>query len=87
MTAEKIGLAQELAFVNGGYQANLIGMSIPGRAPFTCKDIGIDCPFEAFAKNDHELMRKVIVHTETAHSMPFLSADVILKVKNAMKKQ
>jgi predicted small metal-binding protein len=51
-----------------------------------CKDIGIDCPFEAHGTTNHELMRKFIDHAEPTHKMPVLSADVILKVQNAIKK-
>ena len=34
----------------------------------------------------YELMKKFIDHTETAYKMPVLSADVIFKVQNAIKK-
>jgi predicted small metal-binding protein len=51
-----------------------------------CKDIGIDCPFEAHGTTNHELMRKFIDHAEPAHKMHVLSADVIFKVQNAIKK-
>jgi predicted small metal-binding protein len=53
---------------------------------FMCKDIGIDCPFEAHGTTNHELMRKFIDHAEPAHKMHVLSADVIYKVQNAIKK-
>ncbi|HZK30860.1 MAG TPA: DUF1059 domain-containing protein [Methanoregula sp.] len=53
---------------------------------FMCKDIGIDCPFEAHGSTDHELMRKFIDHAEPAHKMQVLSADVIFKVRNAIRK-
>ena len=44
---------------------------------FMCKDIGIDCPFEAHGSTENELMRKFIDHAEPAHKMHVLSADVI----------
>jgi predicted small metal-binding protein len=47
---------------------------------FMCKDIGIDCPFEAHGTTNPELMRKFIDHAEPAHKMHVLSADVIFKV-------
>jgi predicted small metal-binding protein len=53
---------------------------------FMCKDIGIDCPFEAHGSTENELMRKFIDHAEPAHKMPVLSADVIYKIRNAIKK-
>lgn len=55
-------------------------------ASFMCKDIGIDCPFEAHGSSNHELMRKFIDHAEPAHKMQVLSADVIFKVQNAIRK-
>ena len=42
-----------------------------------CKDIGIDCLFEAHGTTDNELMRKFIDHAEPVHEMHVLSADVI----------
>ncbi len=51
-----------------------------------CKDIGIDCPFEAHGTTNQELMRKFIDHAEPAHNMHYLSADIIFKVQNAIKK-
>jgi predicted small metal-binding protein len=51
-----------------------------------CRDIGIDCPFEAHGSTNHELMRKFIDHAEPAHKMQVLSADVIFKVQNAIRK-
>jgi len=51
-----------------------------------CKDIGIDCPFEAYGTTNQELMRKFIDHAEPAHNMHVLSADIIFKVQNAIKK-
>ncbi len=86
MTGEEIGFAQELACIDSGYRANQDGGRIQGLASFSCKDIGIDCPFEAHALHDHQLMRKFIDHAESAHNMQVLSADFIFKVKNAIKK-
>ena len=53
---------------------------------FRCKDIGMDCPFEAHGSTAHELMRKFIDHAEPVHNMQILSADFIFDVHNAIKK-
>ncbi len=53
---------------------------------FRCRDIGIDCSFEAQGSTEHELMRKFIDHAEPAHNMQVLSADVIFNVRNAIIK-
>ena len=57
----------------------------PGMS-FRCKDIGIDCSFEAHGSTEQELMRKFIDHAEPAHNMQVLSADVIFNVRNAIIK-
>jgi predicted small metal-binding protein len=36
---------------------------------------------------DCEIVKKFIDHAKSAHNMPVLTADVMLKVKNAIKKQ
>jgi predicted small metal-binding protein len=51
-----------------------------------CKDIGMDCPFEAKGPTNHELMRKFIDHAESAHKMQVLPADIIFKVQMAIRK-
>jgi predicted small metal-binding protein len=86
MKEEKTGLTQELACIDSGYQADQNGGRLPSMASFTCRDIGIDCPFEAHAITDQELMRKFIDHAESDHKMQVLSADVILRIQNAIKR-
>jgi len=54
---------------------------------FTCRDLGMDCSFETTGTTDNEMMKKFIEHAKSAHNMPFLTADVIFKVKKALKKQ
>ena len=51
-----------------------------------CKDLGIDCSFEAIGTTDNEVMRKFIDHAESAHNMDLLTADVIYRVQKAIKK-
>jgi predicted small metal-binding protein len=54
---------------------------------FTCRDLGMDCSFETRGMTDSEIMKKFIDHAESVHNMPVLTADVMLKVKKALKKQ
>jgi predicted small metal-binding protein len=56
-------------------------------ASFTCRDIGMDCSFTTTGTTDSEILKKFIDHAESAHNMPFLTSDVLLKVKKAIKKQ
>jgi predicted small metal-binding protein len=53
---------------------------------FTCRDLGMDCSFETTGTTNNEIMKKFIDHAESAHNMPVLTADVLLKVKKAIKK-
>jgi predicted small metal-binding protein len=53
---------------------------------FTCRDLGMDCSFETRGLTDCEIMKKFIDHAESAHNMHVLTADVMLKVKKAIKK-
>jgi predicted small metal-binding protein len=47
----------------------------------------MDCSFETTGTTDSEIMKKIIDHAESAHNMPVLTADVIFKIKKAMKKR
>ena len=51
-----------------------------------CKDLGMDCSYEATGTTEIEVMRKFIDHAEPAHKMQVLSADVIFRVQNAIRK-
>lgn len=51
-----------------------------------CKDIGMDCSFEAQGTTSNEIMRKFIDHAESVHKMQVLPADIIFKVQHAIKK-
>lgn len=54
---------------------------------FTCRDIGMDCSFAITGSTDSEIMKKFIDHAESAHNISVLTADVIFKVKKAIKKE
>jgi predicted small metal-binding protein len=55
-------------------------------ASFMCKDLGMDCSFEASGTTDREIMRQFIDHAESAHKMSVLPADVIYQVQKSIKK-
>lgn len=52
---------------------------------FKCRDIGMDCPFEATAPTEAELMKKIAEHVEKAHGMKLVPPDVMAKIKGAIK--
>ena len=47
----------------------------------------MDCSFETTGTTDSEIVKKFIDHAQSAHNMPVLTADVLLKVQKALKKQ
>jgi len=53
---------------------------------FKCKDIGLDCPFEASAKTEDELMKKIAEHAGKEHGMKTVPDDTMAKIKKAIKK-
>ena len=58
-----------------------------GRKAFcVCKALGMDCSFEATGITDTELMREFIDHAGSAHTMDLLTADVIYRIQQAIKK-
>jgi predicted small metal-binding protein len=70
--------------VKSGYEnTNAVMQEAPAMS-FRCRDIGMDCSFEAQGSTASELMRKFIDHAESAHTMQVLSADVILNVNKAI---
>jgi len=46
----------------------------------------LDCPFEATAKTDEELMKKISAHAASVHNMKTVSPEMIAKIKKAIKK-
>jgi predicted small metal-binding protein len=51
-----------------------------------CRDLGIDCSFVATGTTEQEIMRCFIDHAESAHRISVLSADVLYRVQQAIKK-
>ncbi len=52
---------------------------------FLCKDVGMDCPFEAQAETEEELMKQIAEHGKTAHGITEITPDLMEKVKAAIK--
>jgi len=53
---------------------------------FVCKDLGMNCPFRAEAPTEEELMKKIAAHAKAAHKIDPIPADMLAKVKKAIKK-
>lgn len=66
-----------------------VGLIGKGRLPVglnICRDLGMDCSFQASGTTDNKIMKEFIDHAASAHKMEVLSAEVILKVQNAIKR-
>jgi len=83
---ENVGMVQDPVSGESGYKGIQNGTRLPEMVSVACRDIGIDCPFEVYAISHQELMRKFTEHVEFDHNLPFLSADILLKIKKAIKK-
>lgn len=53
---------------------------------FKCKDIGMDCGFQASAKSIDQLMPQIVEHAKTAHNINEITPDLKKKVEGAIKK-
>ena len=52
-----------------------------------CRDIGVDCDFEARGKTDEEIIQQCDEHARSAHGMEKISADLMAKVKAAIHEE
>lgn len=52
---------------------------------YRCRDVGIDCRFEAAADTEEELMRIIEEHAGKAHDMKTIPPDVMKKIKKAIR--
>ena len=52
---------------------------------FKCADIGMACKFEATAKTEPELLKKIAEHAKTAHKIDPIPPDLMAKVKKAIR--
>ncbi len=50
-----------------------------------CRDVGMDCDFEARAETEDDLLEKVVEHAKTEHGMSEISPDIVVKVKAAIR--
>lgn len=51
----------------------------------SCRDVGMDCDFEARGQTEQEVLRKCAEHARSAHGMEQISPEVAAKVKAAMR--
>jgi predicted small metal-binding protein len=50
-----------------------------------CRDVGVDCDFEARGETDVEVLRKCVEHARSEHGMDQIPAELAAKVKSAIR--
>ena len=50
-----------------------------------CRDVGMDCDFEARAETEEELLKKAAEHAEAAHDLKEIPEDVLAMVRAAIR--
>jgi predicted small metal-binding protein len=50
-----------------------------------CRDVGVDCDFEARGETEQEVMQKCAEHAKSAHNMSEIPPDLAAKVRGAMR--
>jgi len=50
-----------------------------------CRDVGMDCDFEARAETEEEILKKAAVHAETVHNMKEIPEEVLAQVRAAIR--
>jgi predicted small metal-binding protein len=50
-----------------------------------CRDVGMDCDYEARAETEEEILKKVAEHAGTTHNMMEIPEEVLAKVRAAIQ--
>jgi predicted small metal-binding protein len=51
----------------------------------SCRDVGVDCDFEARGQNEQEVLTKCAEHAKSAHGMDQLPPDLAAKVRASIR--
>ncbi len=52
-----------------------------------CRDVGVDCDFEARGQTDQEVLRDAAEHARSAHGMKEIPPELAAKVKAAIREE
>jgi predicted small metal-binding protein len=50
-----------------------------------CRDLGMNCDFEARGDTEDDIMRQAAAHAQRAHEIPEIPPELALKVRNAIR--
>ncbi len=53
----------------------------------TCRDVGVDCDFEAHGQTEQEVLTQCADHARSAHGMQELPSQLLAKVKAAIREE
>lgn len=53
----------------------------------SCRDVGVDCDFQARGETVEEIMQKCAEHARTEHGMTEIPADLQAKVRAAIREE
>jgi predicted small metal-binding protein len=54
---------------------------------FACKDIGMQCGFEAHAADENALLQQIAQHAKSAHNMSNIDQATMAKIRAAIKEE
>jgi predicted small metal-binding protein len=52
-----------------------------------CRDVGVDCDFEARAENEEEILKKCAEHASREHNMMEIPPEIIEKIREAIREE
>ncbi len=52
-----------------------------------CRDVGMDCDFEARAETEEQIMQKAAEHAQVTHNMKEIPPELVSKVRAAIRDQ
>jgi predicted small metal-binding protein len=50
-----------------------------------CRDVGLDCDFQARGTTEEEVLQKAVVHARTAHHLTEMPSELASKVRAAIR--
>jgi predicted small metal-binding protein len=51
----------------------------------SCREVGVDCDFEARGETEQEVLQKCAEHAKSAHGMDEIPADLAAKVRASIR--
>ena len=51
----------------------------------SCREVGVDCDFEARGESEQEVLQKCAEHAKSAHGMDQIPADLAAKVRTSIR--